>query len=439
MKRFSKQLLGATKKHIIPSIGVLALVIFSGLILFEATKATVDVTQNGEKETVKTHSNTVGELLDELEITVSEHDDLSHDEREELESGMEIEYKEAEQIFVTIDEEKHEYYTTADDVGTFLSEENLAFSERDDLSFNLDDKIEPELNLVIDQAYQVTINNGGEKEKVWSTSGTIEELLADHNIELNKADKIKPALDKEHDSKTVVKITRVKKEKDTIEERLAFQVEEKQDANLEKGKTKVIEEGQEGSVVKVYEVVKENGKEVERELIEEEVTQERKNRVIAVGTKVEESQGDLVTLSNKQEKAPAKAEPKKETSNSPSNNVEQKKATESKPKSKPENKPQEPKGKELTMNATAYSADCNGCSGITATGINLKADRNKKVIAVDPSVIPLGSTVWVEGYGTAIAGDTGGAIKGNRIDLHVPSHEEAMAYGRKTVKIKVLD
>ncbi|GAA3326735.1 hypothetical protein GCM10020331_063860 [Ectobacillus funiculus] len=54
---------------------------------------------------------------------------------------------------------------------------------------------------------------------------------------------------------------------------------------------------------------------------------------------------------------------------------------------------------------------------MTATGIDLRKDPNMKLIAVDPKVIPLGSKVWVEGYGEAIAGDTGGAIKGNRIDV----------------------
>lgn len=96
-------------------------------------------------------------------------------------------------------------------------------------------------------------------------------------------------------------------------------------------------------------------------------------------------------------------------------------------------------GREMTVTATAYTADCAGCSGITATGINLKANRNAKVIAVDPSVIPLGSRVWVEGYGTAIAGDTGGAIKNYKIDLHVPTKQQAMNYGRKQVKIKILN
>lgn len=95
--------------------------------------------------------------------------------------------------------------------------------------------------------------------------------------------------------------------------------------------------------------------------------------------------------------------------------------------------------KELTMTATAYTASCAGCSGITATGINLKANPNQKVISVDPTVIPLGSKVWVEGYGEAIAGDTGGAIKGNVIDIFIPTKQEALNWGRKTVKVKILN
>lgn len=96
-------------------------------------------------------------------------------------------------------------------------------------------------------------------------------------------------------------------------------------------------------------------------------------------------------------------------------------------------------GKEMTVSATAYTAYCAGCSGITRTGIDLRSNPNQKVIAVDPSVIPLGSKVWVEGYGTAIAGDTGGAIKGNKIDLFMPNRSDAIAFGRKQVKVKILN
>ncbi|HSO58639.1 MAG TPA: LysM peptidoglycan-binding domain-containing protein [Paenisporosarcina sp.] len=96
-------------------------------------------------------------------------------------------------------------------------------------------------------------------------------------------------------------------------------------------------------------------------------------------------------------------------------------------------------GKEMTVTATAYTAYCTGCSGTTATGIDLRANPNLKVIAVDPKVIPLGSRVWVEGYGEAIAGDTGGAIKGNIIDLFMKDRQDALNWGRRTITIKVLD
>lgn len=96
-------------------------------------------------------------------------------------------------------------------------------------------------------------------------------------------------------------------------------------------------------------------------------------------------------------------------------------------------------GKEFYVTATAYTANCSGCSGVTATGLNLKANPSSKVIAVDPSVIPLGSKVWVEGYGYAIAADTGGAIKGNKIDVFISSKSQAASWGRKKVRIKVLN
>jgi len=95
--------------------------------------------------------------------------------------------------------------------------------------------------------------------------------------------------------------------------------------------------------------------------------------------------------------------------------------------------------KVIVMEASAYTASCKGCTGITATGINLKENPNTKVISVDPSVIPLGSKVNVEGYGVAIAGDTGGAIKGKRIDVFIPNKQDAINFGRKQVKVTILD
>jgi len=94
--------------------------------------------------------------------------------------------------------------------------------------------------------------------------------------------------------------------------------------------------------------------------------------------------------------------------------------------------------KELTVTATAYTADCKGCTGITATGLNLKKNPNAKAISVDPKVIPLGTKVYVEGYGYAVAADKGSAVKGNKIDVFFPSKKQALQWGVKKIKIKIV-
>ncbi|QWG43492.1 cell wall-binding protein [Bacillus mycoides] len=116
--------------------------------------------------------------------------------------------------------------------------------------------------------------------------------------------------------------------------------------------------------------------------------------------------------------------------------------------------PEQPKvtagGKEMYVHATAYTADPSengyaaGQQVYSAWGpggkpYNLTANPGMKLIAVDPSVIPLGSTVNVEGYGIAIAADTGGAIKGHKIDVLMPDKASSSNWGRKNVKVTILN
>ncbi|HLQ97579.1 MAG TPA: ubiquitin-like domain-containing protein [Candidatus Dormibacteraeota bacterium] len=432
MKIFSKQLPASmVKKLVIPSIGVLAFIIFSSFILFEATKATIDITENGETETVKTHANTVGELLKEQELIVGEHDWLSHDMDANIENGMEIRYKEAEKVIITIDGVDQEFFTTREVITDLLQDEGLAFSEHDDLSFDEEDEIVDGLSLDVTTAFEVTIKDAGEKQTVWTTGGSIADLLDQHEIALEeKLDKVKPALDEELNKDTLITITRVEKETDIIEEMIDFETETREDDTLAKGKEKVLSEGKQGTLVKTFEVTKENGKEVDRELKDEEIKTASENRVVAIGTKEPEPpKQDLVTLGSKTET--------KSSSNKSSETPKESKTDHSSKES--ETKSAESSEEVMYMNATAYSANCNGCSGVTATGINLNDNPDLKVVAVDPDVIPLGTKVWVEGYGNAVAGDTGGSIKGNRIDVHVPTRSDASQYGWKKVKVKILE
>jgi len=101
----------------------------------------------------------------------------------------------------------------------------------------------------------------------------------------------------------------------------------------------------------------------------------------------------------------------------------------------PEPAPGKRTGRSMTMVATGYSAQEPGLDENTATG--MKAQHG--VVAVDPGVIPLGTRLSVEGYGNAIAGDTGSAIKGNRIDLCFDTLAEVEAYGWRTIKVEILD
>ena len=106
----------------------------------------------------------------------------------------------------------------------------------------------------------------------------------------------------------------------------------------------------------------------------------------------------------------------------------------------------------IEVTATAYCL-CQKCCGktpdhpdygYTASGLKIVPGTGMKVIAVDPKVIPLKSYVYVEGmngawdYGYAIAADTGGAIKNQKIDLYMDSHSEALKWGRRLVKVYVL-
>ncbi len=114
---------------------------------------------------------------------------------------------------------------------------------------------------------------------------------------------------------------------------------------------------------------------------------------------------------------------------------ETKVTTETKTATTEETTASEHSGTTLTMEATAYSAEEGGT--LTATGQNLL--ENPMAIAVDPSVIPLGTRLYVEGYGEAVAVDTGGAIKGNIIDVHFPTIAQCIQWGRRSVQVTILD
>ncbi|MBS4221108.1 DUF348 domain-containing protein [Bacillus sp. FJAT-49711] len=372
------------------------------ILVYEGTKHTVALSVDGEKMIVKTHAETIGEMLKDLNVVVEDDDYISHSLNTAVQNKLSVVWEPAKKVAIQDGEHTEYVYTTAKTVKEFMESQRLDINDHDKLNYSLEDSIYENLKLVIDRAFPLVLKNGKQEEEVWSTSTTVADFLLQQGITLGKFDRVEPDLNKNVEPNGKVKIVRVEKVTDVVEEPIDYAVITKKDSSMAKGTEKVVQNGQEGLLKKEYEVTKENGKEVKRKLMTENKVRNSVNKIVTVGTKV------MVAQVSRGKSTSA-------NSNAPSG------------------------GKEMYVNATAYTAYCNGCSGVTATGINLRSNPNVKVIAVDPNVIPLGSKVWVEGYGYAVAGDTGGAIKGNRIDIFVASKEEAYRFGRRQVKIRVLN
>lgn len=379
-------------KALILIASFLVIASLTGLFIYQGTKKSVSLTLNDNKKEIKTHAETVHELLGELKINYKKQDYLSPSVNAKVKDNMQIVWKPAYMVILTLNGEEKKVWTTAKTVKEFFAKSEIAVKEQDQLSVPLKTKIKQGLKINLDTAFQVVVNDGGEERTVWSTSTTVADFLEQQGIKLNELDRVEPGLDQMIGENVPVNIVRVEKVTDVVEGPLEFATVTQKDSNLESGKQQVVQEGKIGKVQKTYEVILENGQEVSKTLISENVMEKATDKIVAVGTK------EMTQLVSR--------------------------GTET--------------GKEFYVSSTAYTASCNGCSGKTAIGIDLHANPGAKIIAVDPSVIPLGTKVYVEGYGYAVAADTGTRIKGNKIDVFFASQSDAYRWGQRTVKIKIL-
>ena len=380
------------------SVLIASFIVFaSGLsfVIYESTKDKVTLTLDGKRQVIETHSSTIQDILDDLEITVGSKDYVFPSLNTKVKDDLEVVWKKAKQVELQKDDEKKTVWTTVDTVKEFLEEQKISLNEHDQISQQIDSRIEHNMDIVVHTAFPVTLVDAGKKKKVWSTSTTVADFLKQQEISLAKLDRVEPDLKEEVKEDAVVDITRIEKVTDVVEQPINYAVVTQKDNSLPEGTEEVVKEGKNGLISKKYEVTIENGKETSRKLLSEKTLTEKQDKVVSVGTKTDTVQ----QLASRGEES----------------------------------------GTEVHVNSTAYTASCNGCSGHTATGIDLKANPNAKVIAVDPSFIPLGTKVYVEGYGYAVAADTGGNVKGKKIDVFFATKAEAYRWGNRQVKIKIID
>ncbi len=296
--------------------------------------------------------------------------------------------------------------TDKETVGELFEEKGITVGEKDTLSCELSDKLSSGMVINIKRAEDVTFIIDGEEEYTINMNvNTVGEALS----LLRQETGINYTLDKGVSSSQLynvvdkIPVVSVYKKVETRVVDYHFSTETVENPDVEEGVKKVISEGVDGKKQLTLRVNYEGGVEKDYEVIDETVIKAPINEVVEVGTKKKVPEPSVAAMSFSGE-----------------NNVV----------------------RELTMNSSAYSIDyaCTGKTpgmagyGITASGIRAQYG----VVAVDPRVIPLGTRLYVEGYGYALAADTGGAIKGNKIDLCFNSYREAVNYGRKNVRVYVL-
>ncbi|ADU28332.1 G5 and 3D domain-containing protein [Evansella cellulosilytica] len=401
MKQFFSRL--SWRKFAISSVGLLTLMGILVFAIYEATKISVTVEVDDEQETIYTHASTVGEVLKERGIEVGVHDYIEPSLDTVINDATEIVYIPAQQVIVTIDGNEEEVWTIASNVKQLLDELDVEVNEHDVISPSLHEAITSNMTITYEEAFKVIVHSDGEEKEFWTTSTTVADFLERENFTLGELDRVEPSLEEKLDEEVELNVVRVEKVTDVVEETVDFATVRRNDSSLEQGSEEVVQNGQEGRIEKHYEVIFEDGEEVSRELVKEEKVRDSEDRIVAVGTK-----------------APQQTVSRSASSDSAS-------------------------GDWQTFTATAYSAYCNGCSGNTATGLNLRANPDKNVIAVDPNVIPLGSRVEIKGMGTFLAADTGGAINGRIVDIFMPdpngatTNNRALSFGRQTVELRILD
>nr|WP_243108487.1 3D domain-containing protein [Maliibacterium massiliense] len=263
--------------------------------------------------------------------------------------------------------------------------------------------------LSVEHAKPLLLRDGNTTTLLYSTSDTVQDVLAEENVVLSELDQISPALSSNITANMSIDITRVTHAQEVLQEQIPFTETVSQSASLARGVKKVQTAGQNGEKSVTQRVVYKNGVEVARYPIAETIVKEPVNQVVLEGTRVQSA------ASNRPNALAASAKTDSAAANAASagmiNGVSY--------------------ARVISGSATAYTHTGNN----TATG----AKPGVGTIAVDPRVIPLGTRLYIPGYGFGVAADTGGSIKGNKVDVFFNSRQECINWGRRNVQIYILN
>lgn len=301
-------------------------------------------------------------------------------------------------VILDINGRERHIVTYAVTVSEFLEKEKIELKEKDLVEPSLPTKLLDGTRITITSPKSYTIYDAKKTSIKMAKGNTPREILNYLGIEISPLDRVEPGLDEVIDKKEI-KITRITKETKEVNEVVPFDVLENINKELEEGKNNVVTAGVDGLRRDTIETTYENGTPMSSVVLKSELVNEPVAEVREIGTKkvetfesekigdISDIKGDVAAV--------------------------------------------------YTLEATAYDPTAGSK---TALGTRARVGA----VAVDPKVIPLGSKLYIESmdgwpsYGYAVAEDTGGAIKGKRIDLFFNSNAEANRFGRRNVKVYVL-
>lgn len=297
--------------------------------------------------------------------------------------------------------------TMGDDVQTVFNQMGVLVESYDYVSRPLSMKLSDDTvhEVIIKRAVPVNIELEGRRTQVMTYYDTIGDTIAANGIVMGPLDKVEGrSLNDPINMGMDIKIIRVREELITETEEIPYSIEKNPNEQMNQGEQKITQKGVNGTLEKYYKITYEDNRIVSRVYLDEKVMKDPVNELIEFGTvpNFKSSRGDTVRYK-----------------------------------------------KVLEMYATAYTSSFEDTGkhpdhpefGICYTGLKAR----EGIIAVDPKVIPLYTRVYVEivgstpDYGFAIAGDIGSAIKGNLIDLYLDSEKAVSQWGKKKVKVYILN
>lgn len=296
-------------------------------------------------------------------------------------------------VKITIDGKETQVVSYKSTVKDILEQNKIALGSKDNIKPGLSTKIENGQEIYITRAIDVQVLVDGKDLKIKSAERTVGKMLKAENITISSIDKVKPLQSDPIKKNLKVVITRVNSQTFTEVQPVAFQTEIQKDDSKGNDEQQVVQQGVNGSKEVTTKVTYEDGKEVSRNIVSEIVKSQPVQAIISVGTLgvVKSNRGDRVLYKTK-----------------------------------------------VSAKATAYTDSLS--FGITASGTRVKRNADGySSVAVDPRVIPLGTKLYIPGYGYGIAEDTGGAIKGNRVDLFFNSESDCYNWGVRGVDVYILN